>query len=137
MHEIENQDGSHTFLKDRTILIVDDNAVNIFALTSIIEDYVKKVYTCENGKDALALIKKQKDITVVLMDMMMPVMSGYEAIQEIRALETSDKLCILAVTANAMLGDREKCLESGADEYISKPIDIEDLFAKLQVLLNP
>jgi two-component system, cell cycle response regulator DivK len=113
----------------KKILIIDDDHRNIFALHAVLK---AKGYTCLTASSALEgidMLAKQNDIGIVLVDMMMPEMDGYEAIREIRSGERKD-VPVVAVTAQAMVGDREKCIEAGADEYISKPVDV-DLMIKL------
>ena len=122
--------------EQKQILIVDDDSRNIFALKATLK---AKGYPCSSVMDArevLPLLKADKGIGLVLMDMMMPEMDGYETIAQIRATEELDGLPIIAVTAQAMVGDREKCLAAGADDYISKPIDVDVLLEKLNHYLS-
>ena len=109
------------------VLVVDDDVRNIFAITSILENRKLRVTFAENGLDAVNILEQQPDIRLVLMDVMMPEMDGYETTRAIRSLERFQALPIIALTAKAMKGDREKCLEAGVSEYITKPVDIDRL----------
>jgi CheY-like chemotaxis protein len=120
-------------LAGRKVLIVDDDIRNIFALTGALEQYGITVLNAENGKDGLETLKNNPDIDVVLMDIMMPELDGYDTIRIIRGLQEFKNLPIIAVTAKAMKGDREKCIEAGASDYISKPVNIEQLLSLLRV----
>jgi CheY-like chemotaxis protein/two-component sensor histidine kinase len=120
-------------LAGRKVLIVDDDIRNIFALTGALEQHAITVLNAENGKDGLETLKNNPDIDVVLMDIMMPELDGYDTIRIIRGLQEFKNLPIIAVTAKAMKGDREKCLEAGASDYISKPVNIEQLLSLLRV----
>jgi len=125
-----------TSLEGRTILITDDDTRNIYALRSALEEFEMKVLTAESGADAIGLLRGHAEIDVVLMDIMMPEMDGYETIRRIRARDEWKTLPIIALTAKAMKGDREQCLAAGASEYISKPVDIDQLVALIRVWLN-
>jgi CheY-like chemotaxis protein len=120
-------------LAGRKILIVDDDARNIFVITSALEKAQLEIAYAENGRDALERMQNTPGIELVLMDIMMPEMDGYEAIRRIR--QQSREVPIIAVTAKAMLGDREKCIQAGASDYIAKPVDIDQLFSILRVWL--
>ncbi len=120
-------------LAGRKVLIVDDDIRNIFALTGALEQHGITVLNAENGKDGLETLKNNPDINVVLMDIMMPELDGYDTIRIIRGLGEFKHLPIIAVTAKAMKGDREKCIEAGASDYISKPVNIEQLLSLLRV----
>lgn len=122
-------------LKNKTVLIADDDVRNIFSLTKILESNEMKVLTAIDGKEALGILKENPRIDIVLMDMMMPEMDGYQTIREIRNNLGLRKIPILAVTAKAMKGDREKCIAAGASDYISKPIDVDQLVSLLRVWL--
>ncbi|BBD61214.1 GAF sensor hybrid histidine kinase [Nostoc sp. HK-01] len=122
-------------LANKKVLIVDDDVRNIFALTSMLERYHMQVIYAENGRDGITLLETTQDIDVVLMDVMMPEMDGYETTRLIRQNERFRALPIIALTAKAMQGDREKCIESGASDYITKPVDIEQLLSLLRVWL--
>ena len=123
-------------LKGKTVLIVDDDVRNIFALSSILEQQEMEVLYCESGGEAIRMVKQRPDLNIVLMDIMMPEMDGYEAIRRIRKLPDKLKnLPIIALTAKAMKGDREKCIHAGASDYIAKPVDTEQLLSLLRVWL--
>ena len=113
-------------LKNKTILIADDDIKNVFVMTSALENFNVKILDAQNGKEALSILKKEK-VDLVLMDIMMPVMDGYQAMREIRNTDEIKNIPIIALTAKALSGDREKCLEAGADDYISKPIDYDGM----------
>ncbi|HYY55890.1 MAG TPA: response regulator, partial [Pyrinomonadaceae bacterium] len=122
-------------LAGRRVLIVDDDVRNIFALTSALETHNMEVVHAENGREGIEMLKAARDIEVVLMDIMMPGMDGYEAIREIRELAEFRQLPIIALTAKAMKADRDRCIEAGASDYISKPLDIDQLLSLLRVWL--
>ncbi|MEW6366611.1 MAG: HAMP domain-containing protein [Acidobacteriota bacterium] len=124
-----------TALAGKKILIVDDDVRNIFALTTVLERHKMQVITAENGKQALQVIEKNSDVRIVLMDVMMPEMDGYETTRAIRKMPKFKTLPIIALTAKAMKGDREKCLEAGASDYITKPVNTEQLLSLLRVWL--
>jgi CheY-like chemotaxis protein len=116
----------------KKLLIIDDDSRNIFALAAVLKT---RGYTCETAVTAAEGIQKMnrdKDFRVVLMDMMMPDMDGYEAIEAIRQTEGLKEIPVIAVTAQAMVGDKERCLEAGANDYISKPIDVDRLMQLLE-----
>ncbi|MHB1831765.1 MAG: response regulator, partial [Acidiferrobacteraceae bacterium] len=118
------------------VLVVDDDVRNIFAITSVLENQKLKVLFAENGRDAIAMLDEEDDIRLVLMDLMMPEMDGYETTRAIRRRPRYKDLPVVAVTAKAMKGDREKCLEAGASEYITKPVDIGRLLSIISVYLG-
>ena len=127
--------NSSDVLKKRKVLVVDDDARNIFALTTVLENQEMEVISATNGRQAIEMLKAQPDVTVVLMDIMMPEMDGYETMREIRRLPEFSALPILALTAKAMKGDREKCLVAGASDYIAKPVNTNELLSLLRVWL--
>lgn len=119
------------------ILLIDDEPKNIFALNLVLKSKGYQVLTCNSGERGLQLLKKYDKIALVLMDMMMPDMDGYEAIRTIRSsIETYKDVGIIAVTAQAMNGDKEKCLLAGADGYVSKPIDIDLLINEITLFVK-
>jgi CheY-like chemotaxis protein len=132
---IERLHGSAEVLRGRRVLVVDDDARNIFALTTVLENQDMEVLSATNGRQAIELIKSTPELSVVLMDIMMPEMDGYETMREIRKDPGFRTLPILALTAKAMKGDREKCLEAGASDYIAKPVNTEQLLSLLRVWL--
>src|SRR5689334_22874210 len=132
---LEKLKQSDPVLAGKKVLIVDDDFRNIFALTTILELQEMAVQHAENGKDALQLLEGGTEFDIILMDVMMPHMDGYETIRRIRSMPELAKLPILAVTAKAMKGDREKCIEAGASDYITKPIDTDQLLSLLRVWL--
>src|SRR5262245_24993326 len=123
-------------LEGRKVLIVDDDVRNIFALTSALEAYDIKVLRAENGRAGVEALNKNPDIDLVLMDIMMPEMDGYETIRAIRRIERFEDLPIIALTARAMKVDRDKCIEAGASDYIAKPLDTDQLLSMLRVWLG-
>jgi CheY-like chemotaxis protein len=118
------------------VLIVDDDVRNIFALTSILERHNVQVMHAENGRAGIDTLLQTPDIDLVLMDIMMPGMDGYETIRAVRELDQLRNLPIIAVTAKAMKGDREKCIDSGASDYIAKPVDLDQLFSLMRVWVH-
>lgn len=132
---LEKLGGLYEVLKNKTVLIADDDVRNIFSLTKALEQHKMKVLAATDGKEALQLLKENPLVDIVLMDMMMPEMDGYESTKEIRKIPAYKQLPILAVTAKAMMGDREKCIAAGASDYISKPVDIDQLISLLRVWL--
>jgi CheY-like chemotaxis protein len=122
-------------LAGRRVLVVDDDIRNVFAITAVLERQGMEVVTAENGAEALAALESRADIEIALVDVMMPEMDGYETMTRIRALSNYQALPLIALTAKAMRGDRERCLEAGASEYIAKPVDTEQLLSMLRVHL--
>ena len=122
-------------LKDKTVLIVDDEHKNIFALSAVLKSKGVKCITASDGIQGIKTLQEFMHVDVVLMDIMMPEMDGYEAIRRIRNDTDHKNIPIIALTANAMKGDREKCLEAGASDYVSKPVDIDKLTEKMIFLL--
>jgi CheY-like chemotaxis protein/signal transduction histidine kinase len=123
-------------LQNKTILITDDDMRNIFALSSALHEYELNILIANNGVEALDHLEKKPDIDLVLMDIMMPEMDGYTAMRQIRAQKKFSNLPIIALTAKAMKNDREKCIEAGANDYISKPVDVDKLLSLLRVWLS-
>jgi CheY-like chemotaxis protein len=122
-------------LAGKKVLIIDDDMRNIFALTSLLERYDMQVLYAENGRDGIETLKNTPGIDVALVDIMMPEMDGYEAMQHIRDMPEFKSVPLIALTAKAMKGDREKCIEAGASDYITKPADSEQLLSLLRVWL--
>jgi HAMP domain-containing protein/signal transduction histidine kinase/DNA-binding response OmpR family regulator len=122
-------------LRGRKVLVVDDDVRNIFAITSVLERHEMDVLYAENGHDAIAKLEQNPNVDVVLMDIMMPEMDGYEAMRRIREQSRFKTLPMIALTAKAMKGDREKCIEAGASDYVTKPVDPDQLVSLLRVWL--
>ncbi len=118
------------------MLVVDDDIRNIFALSSVLERRGMEVLTAGTGFEAIATLEQTPGISIVLMDIMMPEMDGYETMQAIRQNITLRRLPIVALTAKAMKGDREKCLEAGASDYLAKPVNTEQLLSALRLWLH-
>jgi hypothetical protein len=127
---------SDSALADKKVLVIDDDLRNIFALTSLLEHHDIKVLHAENGRAGIELLRKTPDVDIILMDIMMPEMDGYETTQAIRKVPAFQNLPIIALTAKAMKGDRDKCLEAGASDYVTKPVDLEQLFAVMRVWIS-
>jgi signal transduction histidine kinase/CheY-like chemotaxis protein len=127
---------SDSALADKKVLVIDDDLRNIFALTSLLEHHDIKVLHAENGRAGIELLRKTPDVDIILMDIMMPEMDGYETTQAIRKVPAFQDLPIIALTAKAMKGDRDKCLEAGASDYVTKPVDLEQLFAVMRVWIS-
>jgi CheY-like chemotaxis protein len=117
------------------VLVVDDDVRNIFSLTSVLEDHGMKVSFAENGRDALEKLSAVESVDIILMDIMMPEMDGYETTRAIREIPRFRQLPIIALTAKAMKGDREKTIAAGASDYITKPVDTEQLLSLMRVWL--
>jgi len=133
---IRNFHDREAILENKKILIVDDDMRNVFSLSSILEEKGLFTVMAENGKVALEKLVEHPDTDLVLMDIMMPEMDGYEAMREIRMIEGEiKKVPILALTAKAMKGDRARCIDAGASDYLAKPVDAEKLFSMLRVWL--
>lgn len=132
LSELRSRDKA---LEDNTILIVDDDIRNIFALTSALESFGANIEVARNGLEAIEKVNSLPQINLVLMDIMMPEMDGHEATREIRKLEKFKDLPIIALTAKAMKDDRDKCLEAGANDYLAKPLDIDKLLSLIRIWL--
>jgi CheY-like chemotaxis protein len=122
-------------LAAKRVLIVDDDIRNIFALSSVLEDYGMQITTADNGRDAIGIAQK-RELDVILMDIMMPELDGLDTMREIRKIPRCKDLPIVAVTAKAMKGDRDRCIEAGAWDYLSKPVDREQLLQVLRAWLQ-
>jgi CheY-like chemotaxis protein len=120
----------------KTALLVDDDARNIFALSSVLERRGMNVLTATTGREAIETIESTSGLAIVLMDIMMPEMDGYQTIEKIRKNSKLRRLPIIALTAKAMKGDREKCLEAGASDYLAKPVNTEQLLSALRMWLH-
>jgi CheY-like chemotaxis protein len=125
-----------TMLSGRKVLVIDDDIRNIFSLASALEEYGIDLSYAESGRAGLELLDAKGDMDVVLVDIMMPDMDGYETIREIRSRADSTDIPIVAVTAKAMKGDRQKCIQAGASDYVSKPVDIDHLISVLRVSIQ-
>jgi CheY-like chemotaxis protein len=123
-------------LTGKRVLVVDDDVRNIFTLVSLLDRHSMQVKSCETGREAIAIVEEDSDLDIVLMDIMMPEMDGYETIRTIRQNPGHSRLPIIALTAKAMKGDREKCLEAGASDYIAKPVNTEQLLSLMRVWLH-
>jgi CheY-like chemotaxis protein len=132
---LEQLHSADEVLRGRRILIVDDDVRNVFALTSVLESSGMDVLYAENGREGLETLRTDPEVDLVLMDIMMPEMDGYEAIQAIRAEEAFQQLPIISLTAKAMKGDREKSIAAGASDYIVKPVDTDQLLSLMRVWL--
>ncbi|HEY7642794.1 MAG TPA: HAMP domain-containing protein [Steroidobacteraceae bacterium] len=133
---IETLHQSDEPLQDRKVLVVDDDIRNIFALNSLLERHKMAVISATNGQDAINLVEATDDLALVLMDVMMPEMDGYETMRRIRSNPKFRLLPIIALTAKAMKGDREKCLEAGASDYVAKPVNTEQLLSLVRMWLH-
>ena len=123
-------------LTGRKVLVIDDDIRNIFSLASALEEYGIELSYAESGRAGLEALDAKGDVDVVLVDIMMPDMDGYETIREIRSRQVLSDLPIVAVTAKAMKGDRQKCIQAGASDYVSKPVDIDHLISVLRVSIQ-
>jgi CheY-like chemotaxis protein/nitrogen-specific signal transduction histidine kinase len=132
---LEQLHASAAALDGKQVLIVDDDVRNVFALTSVLERHGMRVVFAENGRDGVATLNANPDVDIVLMDIMMPEMDGYETMGAIRELPKFRKLPIIALTAKAMKGDRERSIAAGASDYVTKPVDIEQLLSLMRVWL--
>jgi CheY-like chemotaxis protein len=132
---LEHLHQTDKVLAGKKVLIVDDDIRNIFALTSLLEWHNMKIYSAETGRRAIKILQNERDMDIVLMDIMMPEMDGMDTMREIRKMPEFKDLPIVAVTAKAMKGDREKCIEAGAWDYLSKPVDTQQLISVLRAWL--
>ncbi len=123
-------------LAGRKVLIVDDDLRNIFALTSLLERQQMQVSFAENGRDGIEVLEQNPGIEIVLMDIMMPEMDGYDTMRAIRRIPKFRSLPIITLTAKAMKGDRDKCIAAGASDYITKPVDVAQLLSLMRVWLH-
>ena len=133
---LERLNSSDEDLVGQTVLLVDDDVRNIFALSSVLERRGMRVLTATTGNEAIALIESTPSLAIVLMDIMMPELDGYQTIAVIREKPELRRLPIIALTAKAMKGDREKCLEAGASDYLAKPVNTEQLLSALRMWLH-
>jgi CheY-like chemotaxis protein/HAMP domain-containing protein/GAF domain-containing protein len=133
---LERLRNSDENLRGRKALLVDDDARNIFALSSVLERRGMEVLSATTGREAIAILKDDRDVSIVLMDIMMPEMDGYETMQAIRSDPSMQRLPIIALTAKAMKGDRERCLEVGASDYLAKPVNTDQLLSALRIWLH-
>jgi signal transduction histidine kinase/CheY-like chemotaxis protein len=133
LHKVRNKEA---ILTGKKVLIVDDDVRNVFALAATLEDKGMEIVVAHNGQEALPVLEAQADISVILMDIMMPGMDGYETIRQIRSQVRFRKLPIIALTAKAMKGDKAKCIEAGASDYLAKPFDANKLLSLLRVWLH-
>jgi CheY-like chemotaxis protein len=127
---------SNQALAGKKVLIVDDDVRNIFALSAVLEEYDMKIVSSEGGHGAIGILRSQPDVDIVLMDIMMPELDGFDTIKEMRGLDSRRDLPIVAVTAKAMKGDRERCMAAGAWDYLSKPVDRKRLMRVLRAWLQ-
>ncbi len=132
---VEDDAGFAGSLAGKKVLVVDDDVRNIFALTAVLERHKMAVLSAENGRAALEELGQNPDVDIVLMDIMMPEMDGFETMRQIRQMKQFESLPMIALTAKAMKGDREKCIEAGASDYVSKPVDTDQLVSLLRVWL--
>ncbi len=128
--------ASNDDLVGKAVLVVDDDVRNIFALSSLLERRGMTVLTASTGREAIATLESTPGLAIVLMDIMMPEMDGYETMQVIRNNHALRRLPIIALTAKAMKGDREKCLDAGASDYLAKPVNTEQLLSVLRMWLH-
>jgi signal transduction histidine kinase/CheY-like chemotaxis protein len=134
---LEDQSKLDPILEGRKVLVIDDDVRNIFSLTSLLERHHMEVMFAENGRDGLEILNNSPDVDAILVDVMMPDMDGYETMREIRKMRRFKKTPVIALTAKAMKGDRDKCIAAGASDYISKPAEVDRLLSLLRMYLNP
>jgi CheY-like chemotaxis protein len=123
-------------LAGRKMVVIDDDVRNIFSLTSALEEHGVELHFAESGRSGIELLRRMPDTDIALVDIMMPGMDGYETIREIRSIPELDSMPIVAVTAKAMKGDRQKCIAAGASDYVAKPVDMDQLVSVLRVWLH-
>ena len=133
---LEKLHRSDDDLIGKKVLVVDDDVRNIFALSSVLERRGMEVLTAGTGHEAIDTLATTSDVAIVLMDIMMPEMDGYQTMQQIRQNSALRRLPIIALTAKAMKGDREKCFEAGASDYLAKPVNTEQLLSALRMWLH-
>jgi CheY-like chemotaxis protein len=133
---VPSQGSDKTDLAGAKVLIVDDDIRNIYSLTSVLETYGIQVLHAERGRDGIELLQQNPDMDVALIDIMMPEMDGYETMRQIRGTPPIARVPLISVTAKAMKGDRQKCLDAGASDYIAKPVDLDLLLALLRVWIG-
>jgi CheY-like chemotaxis protein len=133
---LESLNQSDEALIEKKVLVVDDDVRNIFALTSLLERHRMQTVVAGSGEEAINIVQKTPDVSLVLMDIMMPEMDGYETMRRIRQDPQFRMLPIIALTAKAMKGDREKCLEAGASDYIAKPVNTDQLLSLMRMWLH-
>ncbi|MGH8169052.1 MAG: response regulator, partial [Steroidobacteraceae bacterium] len=133
IHSLHESDDA---LRGRKVLVVDDDIRNVFALNSLLERHEMQVINASNGYEAIDLLEQSDELSLVLMDVMMPEMDGYETMRRIRTKPQFKLLPIIALTAKAMKGDREKCLEAGASDYVAKPVNSDQLLSLVRMWLR-
>ena len=134
---LQAMDSHPSGLKGRKVLLVDDDMRTVFAISSVLEDQGAEVITGKNGKESLDKLNRFPDIDLILMDVMISEVNGYQSIREIRNRNRYSALPIIALTAKAMKGDRAKCIEAGADDYLAKPVNLDKLTSMLKIWLEP
>ena len=133
---LEDEQRTDPALVGKKVLVVDDDVRNIFSLTSLLERHRMEVLFSENGRDGIELLKHTPDVDAILVDVMMPDIDGYETMRQIRKMRGFKNTPMIALTAKAMKGDREKCIEAGASDYVSKPADVDRLLSLLRLYLR-
>jgi CheY-like chemotaxis protein len=133
---IESLYDTEKIFNEKKILVVDDDMRNVFALSKVLRERGMKITKADNGVTALDLLDKDPEIDLVLMDIMMPEMDGYECIKNIRRKKRFEALPIIALTAKAMKDDRQKCLDAGANDYIAKPVDVDKLLSLMRLWIQ-
>ena len=133
---LEEEQRVDSILAEKKVLVIDDDVRNIFSLTSLLERHQMEVLFAENGRDGIELLKNTPAVDAILVDVMMPDMDGYQTMREIRKMRSFKNTPMIALTAKAMKGDREKCVEAGASDYVSKPADVDRLLSLLRVYLG-